>query len=103
MLLPSDMSKSAVYRFYVRACESDQVSCVSRRTFENIWKEWDVFIYLIAKLEYTVWGSWALFRVVLPIEMYGAAVFNGVFFCFALSRIRRGEGQLRYQVSLLLS
>ena len=39
MLLPSDMSKSAVYRFYVRACESEQVSSVSRRTFENIWKE----------------------------------------------------------------
>ena len=39
ILLPSDMSKSAVYRFYVRACESEQVSSVSRRTFENIWKE----------------------------------------------------------------
>ena len=38
MLLPSDMSKSAVYRFYVRACESEEVSCVSCRTFENIWK-----------------------------------------------------------------
>ena len=39
MLLPSSMSKSAVYRFYVRACESEQVSCVSHQTFENIWKE----------------------------------------------------------------
>ena len=39
MLLPSDMSKGAVYRFYVRACESEQVSIVSCRTFENIWKE----------------------------------------------------------------
>ena len=39
MLLPSDMSKSAVYRFYVKASESEQVSCISRRTFENIWKE----------------------------------------------------------------
>ena len=39
MLLPSDMSKSAVYRFYVRACESGHVSCVSRQTFEYIWKE----------------------------------------------------------------
>ena len=39
MLLPSDMSKSAVYRFYVRACESEHVHCVCRRTFENIWKE----------------------------------------------------------------
>ena len=28
MLLPSDMSKSAVYRFYVRAYESDQMACV---------------------------------------------------------------------------
>ena len=36
-------------------------------------------IYLIAKLEYTVWGSLALFRVVIPIKMYGAAVFDGVF------------------------
>ena len=39
MLLPSDMSKSAVYRFYVKACETEQVNCVSRRTFENIWKD----------------------------------------------------------------
>ena len=39
MLLTSDMSKSAVYRFYVKACESEQVSCISRRTFENIWKD----------------------------------------------------------------
>ena len=39
MLLPSDMSKIAVYRFYVRACESEQVRCISRRTFENIWRE----------------------------------------------------------------
>ena len=39
MLLPSDMSKSAVYRFYVRACESEHVRCVCRLTFENIWKE----------------------------------------------------------------
>lgn len=39
MLLPSDMSKSAVYRFYVKACETEQSNRVSRRTFENIWKE----------------------------------------------------------------
>ena len=30
MLLPSDMSKSAVYRFYEKACESEQLSLVSR-------------------------------------------------------------------------
>ena len=40
MLLPSDMSKSSVYRFYVRACELEQMACISRRTFENIWKEY---------------------------------------------------------------
>ena len=39
MLLPLYMTKSAVYMFYVRACESDQAHCVSRRTFKNIWKE----------------------------------------------------------------
>ena len=38
MLLPSDMSKSAVNRFYVKACESGQAHCVSHRTFENILK-----------------------------------------------------------------
>ena len=42
--------------------------------------QWDVFIYLIVKLEYTVWGSWALFRVAFPMKMYGTAVFDGVFF-----------------------
>ena len=30
MLLPSDMSKSAVHRFYQRACKSEHVNCVSR-------------------------------------------------------------------------
>ena len=31
------MSKSAVHRFYQRACESEHVNCVSRHTFVNIW------------------------------------------------------------------
>ena len=39
MLLPSDMSKSAVYRSYAKACESEQSSCISRRTFVTIWNE----------------------------------------------------------------
>ena len=39
MLLPSDMTKSAVYQFYIKACEAEQAHSVSRRTFENIWKE----------------------------------------------------------------
>ena len=38
-----------------------------------------VFDGVFSKLEYTVWGSWALFRVVFHIKMYGAAVFDGVF------------------------
>ena len=33
------MTKSAVYRLYVKACESEQSCHVSRRTFENIWHQ----------------------------------------------------------------
>ena len=38
MLLPSDMTKSAVYWLYVKVCDSEQ-SChvYTRRRFENIW------------------------------------------------------------------
>lgn len=36
MLLPSDMTKSAVYRNYVKACESEQSKPVCRRLFEKI-------------------------------------------------------------------
>ena len=39
MLLPSDMSKSAVYRFYSKSCEAGGLHCVSRRTFTSIWGE----------------------------------------------------------------
>ena len=39
MLLPSDMSKSAVHRFYEKACEAEKSSCISRRTFVNIWND----------------------------------------------------------------
>ena len=39
MLLPSDMTKNAVYRFYEKACESEQSTPVCRRLFENIWHD----------------------------------------------------------------
>ena len=39
MLLPSDMSKSAVYRLYSKSCEAGGLHCVSRRTFTSIWGE----------------------------------------------------------------
>ena len=38
MLLPSDMTKSAVYRSYVEACKSDGTMWVTRPCFANIWK-----------------------------------------------------------------
>lgn len=37
ILLPSDMLKSSVYRFYVKACKSEEFTIVSRRTLVNIW------------------------------------------------------------------
>ena len=39
LLLPSDMSKSFVYRKYVDSCEQLEQSYLSRRKFENLWKE----------------------------------------------------------------
>ena len=44
MLLPSDMSKSSVYRFYKKGCEAEQVPCVAIRTFTNIWNQLCPFI-----------------------------------------------------------
>ena len=35
MLLPSHMSKSSAYRWYIWACESEQTACVSQRTLEG--------------------------------------------------------------------
>ena len=50
--------------------------------WQYIFGDLAMVIYLIAKLEYTVWGSWALFRVVLPIKMYASMVrpFSTAFF-----------------------
>ena len=39
LLLPSDMSKSFVYRKYVESCKQLDQCYISRRKFENLWKE----------------------------------------------------------------
>lgn len=39
MLLPSDMSKSAVYRMYTKSCENDPSSQISLSTFTSLWNQ----------------------------------------------------------------